>query len=73
MTGEEPQADTPTPVRSRDFVKYRAISLGYNAAQIKDPNGTLSFEAFAAGVEMVLDYLQVWDRRSHRSALDDVR
>ena len=51
------------PVRNRDLVRYRALLLGYSAAQAKDPKGTLDFEAFAAGVEVALDYLRQWDRR----------
>ena len=69
--GPATEAPPPTlPVRNRDLVKYRALLLGYNVAQGKDPKGTLDFEAFAAGVEVTLEYLRTWDRR--RSALDDV-
>ena len=59
-----PVEPPPTlPVRNRDLVKGRALLYGYNAAQAKDPKGTLDFEAFAAGVEVALDYLRQWDRR----------
>jgi len=59
-----PVEPPPTlPVRNRDLVRCRALLYGYNAAQEKDPKGTLDFEAFAAGVEVALEYLRLWDRR----------
>jgi hypothetical protein len=61
----DPQEAPPTvPVRNRDLVRYRALLLGYSAGRAHDPKGTLSFEAWSAGVDLVLEYLRAWDRRA---------
>lgn len=70
----ETEAPPPTlPMRNRDLVKYRALLIGYEAAsraQASEPNGTLSFDAWSAAVDLTFDYIRVWNTR--RSALDEV-
>jgi hypothetical protein len=74
VRSEPEEMPPPTiPVRNRDLVKYRALAVGYVAyckAQGEEPKGTISFDAWAAAVELTLVYIRNWDRR--RSALDEV-
>jgi hypothetical protein len=55
--------ETEKPERRNDLVKQNAAMLGYRAALAEDPAGTISFAAFAAGVEAALEYLRFHDRR----------
>lgn len=51
--------------RDKDFVMYRALVLGYEQAVARvGYSGVMSFAAFRSGVELALDYLGAYDRRT---------
>jgi hypothetical protein len=54
--------DATRTTRDKNQVLYRAMVLGYQ--QARSQSDVVTFAAFRAGAELVLDYLKAYDRRA---------